>query len=593
MDSADWTIPGLLAARSTSSPDAIALWQRNPDGEWISSTWREYRTAVASLANGFRKLGLAPGERVGILAASGKEWDYAQLGILAAGGVAVGLDLYGLEEHTWEIAHRCKFAGVVLGSPEQLDKLGEEARRGLRFIVCMAPGTTPGMVALSTLMSEEDSGESWNQARPDAVATIIFTSGTTGAPKGIEYSHRQMCLAADAILSAFSDLDDGSRLACWLPLSNLFQRMINLCAIGRGAQTFYVADPREIMRFVPEIAPHVFIGVPRFYEKLHAGIQDAIANKPAWQQHVAHWALRTGDRYARQQRAGRTAGWLLQLERSLAEGLVLKKLRSILGSNLHFMISGSAPMPVWLLERFHAIGLPILEAYGLSENIIPVALNRPEKFRFGTVGRPLPGCEVRLADDGELLVRGPGVFGGYFGENTSEARLDDDGFLLSGDYAKIDADGFITLVGRKSEIFKTSTGRRVAPASIESHLRQLHQVEYAAVFGAGRTLPTALLVVSEAAWREDRHPLCQRWRAEAAQALAHLPAYLHPAGIAVTTQMFTIAGGELTANLKMRRNNIEKNFAPVLNELCLHIDKAAGAPFETQSKDGLVLFFSL
>lgn len=593
MDSADWTIPGLLAARSARSPDAVALWQRNSEGEWISSTWHEYRTAVASLASGFRQLGLAPGERVGILAASGKEWDYAQLGILAAGGVAIGLDPYGLDEHTREIARRCSFAGIVLGSPEQLDKLGEEARRGLRFIVCIAPGATPGMVALSTLMSEEDSGESWNQARPDAVATIIFTSGTTGAPKGIEYSHRQMCLAADAILSAFSDLDDGSRLACWLPLSNLFQRMINLCAIGRGAQTFYVADPREIMRFVPEIAPHVFIGVPRFYEKLHAGIQDAIANKPAWQQHIAHWALRTGDRYAQRQRTGRTAGWLLKLERALAERLVLKKLRSILGSNLRFMISGSAPMPVWLLERFHAIGLPILEAYGLSENIIPVSLNRPEQFRFGTVGRPLPGCEVRLADDGELLVRGPGVFGGYFGENTSEARLDDGGFLLSGDYAKIDADGFITLVGRKSEIFKTSTGRRVAPASIESHLRQLHQVEYAAVFGAGRILPTALLVVSEAAWREDRHQLCLRWRAEAAQALAHLPAYLHPAGIAVTTQMFTIAGGELTANLKMRRNNIEKNFSPVLNELCLHIDKAAGAPFETQSKDGLVLFFSL
>lgn len=593
MKSAGWTVPGLLAARSASTPEAVALWQLAENGEWVSSTWRDYRTAVASLANGFRKLGLAPGERVGIMAASGKEWDYAQLGILAAGGVAIGLDPYGLDEHTREIADRCNFSGVILGTPALLDKLGQEARQRLRFIVCIDSGENAEVIALGSLLSEEDCSDAWNQAQPDSTATIIFTSGTTGAPKGIEYSHRQMCLAAAAILSAFPDLRDGSRLACWLPLSNLFQRMINLCAIARGAQTFYVADPREIMRFAPEIAPHVFIGVPRFYEKLHAGIQEAMAKKPAWQQKIAQWALRTGDQHARAQRTGQAAGLLLKLQLALAERMVLKKLRAILGANLRFMISGSAPMPVWLLERFHAMGLPILEAYGLSENIIPVSLNRPEQFRFGSVGRPLPGCEVRLADDGELLVRGPGVFSGYFAEDTAEARIDADGFLASGDYAKIDDDGYIKLIGRKSEIFKTSTGRRVAPASIENLLRQLQHVEYAAVFGAGRTLPTALLVVSETAWQEDRQQLCQRWRAEAAQALATLPAYLHPAGVAVTRQMFTIAGGELTANLKMRRRNIEKNFSPILDELCRHIDNAAGAPFETQSKDGLVLFFSL
>jgi long-chain acyl-CoA synthetase len=592
MESAGWTVPGLLSARHAATPDGVALWQLDADGKWISSTWHDYRKAVASIATGFKKLGLMPGERVGIMAASCKEWDYAQLGILAAAGVAIGLDPYGLDEHTQEIAHRCNFAGVVLGKPELLGKLGEEARQKLRFIVVIDPGAESGALALSSLMTEESS-ETWNQALPDAVATIIFTSGTTGTPKGIEYSHRQMCLAAAAILSAFPDIREKSHLACWLPLSNLFQRMINLCAIGRGAQTYYVADPREIMRFAPQIAPHVFIGVPRFYEKLYAGIQEAMAKKPAWQQSIAHWALRVGERYAVTRRAGQTAGLILKLQMALAERLVLIKLRGILGSNLRFMISGSAPMPLWLLERFHAIGLPILEAYGLSENIIPVALNRQDDFRFGSVGKPLPGCEVRLADDGELLVRGPGVFSGYFGEREAEARVDGEGFLTSGDFAQIDPDGFITLIGRKSEIFKTSTGRRVAPTSIESRLRQLRQVEYAAVFGAGRALPTALLVVSEAAWQEDHHQLCQRLRAEAATALDGLPGYLHPAGIAVTKQMLTIASGELTANLKMRRRTIEQNFSAVLDELCRHIDAAAGTPFETHSKDSLVLFFSL
>ena len=600
MERAGWTVPGLLGARSADSPNDTALWQLAADEQWVPSTWAEYRQAVASLANGLRARGLAQGDRVAILATSSKQWDYAQLGILAAGGVAVGLDPHGLDEHTQEIARRCGFSGVVVHHPRLLEKLGDEARGKLRFVVSIEPCAEPGIVELASLIAEDVQGDGWNQAHADDAATIIFTSGTTGAPKGIEYSHRQICLAVSAILSAFPEIAKGSRLACWLPLSNLFQRIINLCAIGRCAQTFYVADPREIMRFVASIAPHVFIGVPRFYEKLYAGMQQAMTSKPAWQRALARWALSVGERQARGQRAGVPSGPLLTLQLAVAERLVLSKLRAILGPNLRFMISGSAPMPVWLLERFHAIGLLVLEAYGLSENIIPVAVNRPDRFRFGSVGLPLG--EVQLAEDGELLVRGPGVFRGYFGEDAGEARIDREGFLASGDFAAIDADGYVTLTGRKSDIFKTSTGRRVAPALIESLLRQLPQVDYAAVFGAGRTQPTALLVISEAAWQGDQQQFCQRFRRETERALAPLPAYLRPAGVALTTRMFTIAGGELTANLKLRRRTIEASFAEVLDELCWHIDNSAGTPFEEcgeanpfggRSDDGQVLFLSL
>lgn len=587
------TVPGLLRARCAHSPDAVALWQLSSSGQWISTTWGVYGKAVAALAAGFKRIGLTHGDRVGIMSATCKEWDYAQLGVLAAGGVAVGLDPYALDEHTQDIARRCNFAGVVLGHPAQLEKLGDEARGNLRFIVSIEPPTAPGIVALDSLLAESAEGIDWDQSQPDDAATLIFTSGTTGAPKGIQYSHRQMCLAVSAILSAFPDIGDGKRLTCWLPLSNLFQRMINLCAIERGAQTFYVADPREIMKFVPLIEPHLFIGVPRFYEKLYSGMQEAIAKKPAWQRHLVHWALRIGDLNASAERAGRACGVLLNTKLALAERLVLSKLRGILGSNLHFMISGSAPMPLWLLERFHAMGLPLLEAYGLSENIIPIALNRPQRYRFGSVGQPLPGCEVRLADDGELLVRGPGVFSGYFGEGLAEARVDAEGFLASGDFASIDAEGFITLIGRKSEIFKTSTGRRIAPTSIECHLKQVQQVEHAIVFGARRAQPVALLIVTEAAWREDRHLLCERMREEVAQAVAALPAYQRPAGWVITAQALTIAGGELTANLKLRRLNIEAKYAKVLNTLYSQLDAAAGARIVAQSDDGLYFFCSL
>jgi long-chain acyl-CoA synthetase len=590
---AGWTVPGILRARSQLSPNEPALWQLSAKSEWISITWAKYHHAVASLASGFRKLGLARGDRVGILANSSPQWDYAQLGILSAGGVAVGLDPFGPKEQLIDVAKRCQFTGVVLGNSTMLNELGDDLRKTLRFVVSIEQSAEDAIVSFESLLKEPNFEDDWNLARPDDPATIIFTSGTTGAPKGIEYRHRQMCQATSSILSAFPDIHEGGRLACWLPLANLFQRMINLCAIGRGAYTYYVPDPREIMRFLPGIAPHLLIGVPRFYEKLNAGIQEAIASKPGWQQQIVRWALDVGDRHASQARAGRLLGLRDQLSFALADRLVLSKLRGVLGPNVRFMLSGSAPMPPWLLERFHAIGLPILEAYGLSENIIPVALNRPEQYRFGTVGTPMPGCEVRLAPDGELQVRGPGVFSGYFGEDPSNTPVDAEGFLASGDLASIDGDGFISLTGRKSEVFKTSTGRKVAPVLIENLLKQVAQVDHAVVFGARHAVPVAVLVIASAAWQANPADLRQHFQAAVTKAVAALPGYLRPAGLLLTAQPLTIDQGDLTGNLKLRRRNIEERYAVDIEELYARLDQAAGVPFAEFTAGGLSIMCSL
>jgi len=278
----------------------------------------------------------------------------------------------------------------------------------------------------------------------------------------------------------------------------MFQRIINLAAIVCGAQTYYVEDPRAIMVHIGSIEPYFFIGVPYFYEKLYAGMIEKINQRPACQQAIIMWALRVGDSYAKLLRDGKRMNVLRRFNHRLADCLVLHRLRKVMGANLHYMLSGSAPMPLWLLERFHAMGLLILEAYGLSENVIPVAVNRQHAYRFGTVGQTLSGCEVRLADDGELLVRGPGVISSYYGEEQY-GLLDSNGYLASGDYATIDAGGFITLTGRKSEIIKTATGRRIAPAAIESFLLKVPSVESAAVFGAGRPYPVAVVVLSKEA----------------------------------------------------------------------------------------------
>lgn len=580
-----FTIPGLLRARCELTPEGIAVWDRSAGGDWVPTTWQAYGRSVATLSIGLRQLDFSPGDRVGIMASNCREWDFFQLAVLAAGGVAVGLDPLAPNEYTSAIAQRCNFAGLVVGRSSLLDKIDPPTRAKLRFVVCIDAAEATGAIPMETMLRQTTFDAEWNRAQPDAPATVVFSSGTTGEPKGIEYTHRQMCLAASSILDAFSEVREDCRLTCWLPLSNLFQRMINLSAIGCGAQTYYVGDPREIMSFIQVTAPHVFIGVPRFYEKLLAGMQAALAKQPPWRQRLVQWALRIGERRALALRSGQRKCIGSGLAFSLADRIVLRRLRGALGPNLLFMISGSAPMPEWLLERFNAMGLLVLEAYGVSENIIPISLNRPDAFRFGTVGRAVPGSEVRLAEDGELLVRGPGVFSGYLGEPGVVDSIDSDGYLATGDFATIDSDGFITLVGRKSEIFKTSTGRRIAPSRIERLLQQVPGVEYALIFGARRAQPVALLVVAEAAWQVEGADGFATFRRRVRQAVSSLPPYEQPAGLAVTAQLLTIAGGDLTVNLKLRRHAVEARHAAVLGELDSHLDAAAGTQFEAWSAD--------
>ena len=589
------TLSALLKGRAAKTPNDIALWQLDKNKSWTGITWGQYLAKVSSVARSLQQYGLKAGDRVAIIAPSSIEWDVAQLAITAAGGVAVGLDPHGLNEHLRTIARSCEFAAVFVGSTSLAAKLGDEADSLLRFKITFEATSAAGWISFSDLLNTEVvSGDSqWDLAEPDDHATIIFTSGTTGAPKGIAYSHRQICLATTSILSCFPDIREGSRLICWLPLSNLFQRMINLCGIDRGAKTYYLADPREVMQYVPMVAPHLFIAVPRFFEKLYAGIEEGIAAKSGLLQRLIRWSLRVGHANAVAVRSGQSVPMMLSLKCALADRLVLSKFRRLLGANLQFMVSGSAPMPLWLLERFHAMGFLVLEAYGLSENVIPVALNRPDQYRFGTVGRVLPGCEVCIAEDTELLVRGPGVFCGYLGEKPENSPVRSDGYLPSGDFARIDADGYISLVGRKVDIFKTSTGRRIAPAEIEGVLRQIAMLDNVAVFGAQRSQTVALVTVNGATSFSDPKALSETLRWQVQKVVAMLPKHLHPAGVLVSATTMSIEGGELTANLKLRRNNVESKYRSALQCLYALLDENKGNPFYSLSPDRNFLYISV
>ena len=572
------TITALLADRAARSPTDPAQWERVADGHWEPTTWKALRDQVARLSRGLRDIGVVAGERVAILAAGSSWWDRMHLAVAAARAVVVGLDPHAGGAQLGSQLALTHPVGIVVDHLSALDALSPAARASLRFVVHLSPEggapqaacgpvvVTPGELAR---LGERDAGRAWDEARPDDPVWVIFTSGTTGEPKGLLYRHHQVHRAVEAIVGAFDDITEGARLASWLPLSNPFQRIINLSAVARGAQTYYVPDPREVMRHLPAIRPHVFVGVPRFYEKFHAGAQAALDHGGPLRSRIARWALRVGERCAACERHGRRAGPFLPLAHRLADALVLRRIRAAFGGELRYLVSGSAPMPPWLLERLHGMGLLVLEAYGLSECIVPVATNRLGAYRFGTVGQAMAGNEIRLAADGELLLRSAGVFEGYLG-NSGGAAVDADGWLATGDFAEIDGDGFVRLVGRKSEVFKTSTGRRVAPAAVEAVLRMVPGVEHAAVFGEARRTLLAVVTVGT-----DATPT-PALRDAALRALRVLPDHLRPAGLVVSRRPLTLDAGELTANLKLRRDHVRRRFAAALDALAALVDEPGG-----------------
>lgn len=563
------TLPERLQARAAASPDQLAYLHQVDGREWQSVTWREVAQRVDTLAGHFSDLGLQTGDRVAIALPTSPEWEYCQLAALAVGAVVIGIDAHDAPRNVRHILDLTKPRLLITSTADTLRTFGELWRIPEITITCERdPPAGRGHTLEQLLEAQNGRHSPASPPLPEDIATIVFTSGSTGQPKGIAYSHRQIAQACDTILERFPSLRQDSRLACWLPLSNLFQRIINFCALSCGARSYFVDKPDQIVRLLPQIQPTFFLGVPRFFEKLHAGILGELAKQPAPVRGLIHGAWTVGCRIAEARRAGRRPALVWRALHPLAIPL-LRRVRSVMGHELQFMVSGSAPMPRWLLERFHGLGWLVLEAYGISENVMPIAVNTPQRFRFGSAGQPLPGNELRVADDHELLVRGAGVFSGYYGETAEVAPLSADGFLHTGDYARIDEDGYVWLEGRKSEVFKTSTGRRIAPAPIEAALKQLDYVDHAVIVGRDRPYPVAILAL------DSHHPLAgeihtaatsARISNDVAAACEGFSDYQRPGAIILSPHAFTVAGGELTANLKLRRKPIEERFRAQIEE---------------------------
>jgi long-chain acyl-CoA synthetase len=579
-------------------PDHVAF-RHHRDGQWHDISHRDALDAVQKGAAALRAHGLDRGDRAAILSENRPEWALADYACLTSG--VVDVPIYATLT-PGQIAYILKDSGarlVFVSDNEQLEKI-EQIRgelEALEHVVVFDPPASPpkGVIAWddfleigarqANALSREEFRSQAEGADPEDTATILYTSGTTGDPKGVMLSHDNLHSNVRASAQLLP-VDESDLTLSFLPLSHVFQRMVDYLLFSRGCTIAYARSIETVSDDLKAIRPTIVVSVPRLYEKVYAKVTEASGAKGA----LVGWARRVGARWADARLEGREPDALTKLQYSVARALVFKKLSEGVGGRLRYFVSGGAPLSPDINRFFFSAGIMILEGYGLTETSPVTNVNTPNdfpaNFRIGTVGRPVPGTEVRIAEDGEILIRGPQVMKGYFNrpEETREA-ITEDGWFHTGDVGEIDEDGFLRITDRKKDLIVTAGGKNVAPQPIESLLKKNRFMDQPVLVGDRRKFISLLLVPDfqnlEAWAREngigfsDRRELLsapgvQKLLEEEVQTeLSHLARFEMPKKLVLLDEEFTIEDGSLTPTQKVKRRVVEKRFDDVIDALYL------------------------
>jgi long-chain acyl-CoA synthetase len=537
------------------------------DGDWRAVTWEEAGRRVDELANGLLALGIRKGDAFAILGGTRLEWCLFDFALACVGAVGVGVYMNSSAKDARYVVEHSDSIGALVEDEAQRAKLeGVELRHVLTY------ADLDDLAASGRAYAAENPGaldEAVNAIGEDDLFTLIYTSGTTGPPKGCMITHRNYYVLVTVVdrLPQFTLARD--TILLFLPLAHNFGRLMHLGGPYIGYTLALLGDPLRAAVALPQVRPEVFPSVPRFYEKVHGAVLQALEGASGPKRRVGGWALRVGYEVSRLQQAGKPVPPALAVRHRLADRLVLSKVRAQLGGRLRIGFSGGAPLAKEICEFFHAVGILVLEGYGLTECTAAVTVNRPDEFRFGTVGPAVPGVELTLADDGELLIRGETVFAGYFKDpGATREVLDDDGLLHTGDVAAIDADGFVTITDRKKDILITAGGKNVAPQNLENLLKLSPVVSQVVVVGDRRPFVAALVTLDPACGLE---PGSDEARAAVQEAVdtanAELSRYEQVKRFRILPRDFSADEGELTPTLKVRRRIVEQRFAGEIEEL--------------------------
>jgi len=563
---------------------------------WTPMTYREVGAAVRDLAHGLMGLGLTRGDKVAILSSTRVEWALADIAAILGGFVTVPVYPSNLPDQVEFILAHSEARAVFVEDEMQWNKVAGSRKRlpALATVVLMT-GDTAGKEGAVGLADLRKAGAAHAAADPDALArrtaeiapdddlTIIYTSGTTGPPKGVVTRHRNYAFIVTSALKAVT-VPKGSVFLQFLPLAHSLGRLEHFLTFDSLAVSAFARSIQSVGEDLPVVRPEIMVSVPRLYEKFYARVLAKVEEDGGLKKVIFAWALAVGREVSRRCQRGEARGALLALKFALAEKLVFRKVRDRMGGRLRFCISGGAPLSQEIAEFLHALGVLVLEGYGMTEDSTVTAVNRLERYKFGTVGKALPGTEIRIAPDGEILIRGEHIFKEYYrdSEATREA-VDAEGWLRSGDIGVLDDEGFLRITDRKKDIIVTSGGKNVAPQNIENLLKNDRFVSQAFVYGDRRKYLTALLTLSPeeiAKWaaqsgipETDPAALAKDPRTEAMirarvdEINGKLASFEQVKKFAILPSDFSQETGELTPTLKVKRKVVIEKYGRILDSL--------------------------
>ncbi len=577
------TIADLLPLAASQFADRPAL-KRKVGDEWAATSYGELGRTVREIALGLVDLGLAPGDKVSILAHTRPEWTEACFGVLCAGATAVTIYQTNSPEECHYVLEHSESRAVFVEDAEQLAKVREVEDRlpRLEHVIVMEAGDADDRALSLDALRERGRGRDeaefearWSAVGPDDICLYIYTSGTTGPPKGCLLSHGNY-RAITTMVESQAVLEEGDAVYLFLPLAHAFAVLIQFVAIDLGATiAYWEKDPQKIIANLTEVNPSYFPSVPRMFEKIYT-LATAAAEDPD----KLRQAVELGVKVREMQRRGEEVPPGLQAPFEEAEKKLYKNVRGLFGHRIRQCTSGAAPIAKQILEFFYACGVPVLEGYGMTETATAAIVNTLEEFRFGSIGKPLPGVEVRIADDGEILLRGANIFRGYFkNERASEETLEG-GWLHTGDLGHMDDDGFVYISGRKKDIIITAGGKNITPANLENGLKQSRWVSQAVVVGDRRPCLVALITLDaeELPAFAEQHGIdpetaheSEEMNAEIQKVVDEVNSHVGPVEqikrFEILPRDLAQETGELTPTLKVKRNVVAEKNADLIERL--------------------------
>jgi long-chain acyl-CoA synthetase len=488
-----------LSAQRYGSAPAVRYKQ---EGKWVDRSFTEVLEVARSLSLGLIDLGVVKGDKVSILGNTRPEWTYFDFAALSAGAVVVPIYQTNSPEECQYVLENSDAKVVVVEDDEQMEKI-RAVRDQLPLLehVVRMTGSSEDAISLDDLASRggahdvSEWEDRWRSVTKEDVCTFIYTSGTTGPPKGCVISHGNYRAMLDMV-NQTSVIEEEDIAYLYLPLAHSFALLIQFGSFDLGTTiAYWERDPQKILPNLAELKPTYFPSVPRIFEKIYTAATNGMEKAGGIKKAIFDWSIKVGGKMRETERSGRKPGLLLRKQYEFADKQVLSKIRGLFGGNLRLAVSGAAPINPEILRFFDAAGVLVLEGWGMTETSTAATVSSPEEFKIGTIGKPFPGCEVKIAEDGEILVKGPNVFQGYYKNEEATRETIVDGWLHTGDIGEIDADGFIKITGRKKDIIITAGGKNITPANLENEIKQHPLVSQCVVVGDRKPYLVALVTL--------------------------------------------------------------------------------------------------